>query len=201
MEMYFKEGKTIISIDECGRGSFSGPMIACAIILPNNFELKGVNDSKKLSKEKRNVLSEEILKKCIAFGIGEISVEEIDKHNLNDLNKLCFVRALNNLKFVENNSPFTDFENSFIIIDGNLKPIFNCGIETIVKGDAKYTQIAAASIVGKVYRDNLMTELGKKYSNYGWDDNAGYGTAKHIKAIKDYGICEHHRTSFLKNYQ
>ena len=173
-------------IDEVGRGPWAGPVVAAAVILPHNFITTSLDDSKKLSKKKREMLFEELISRS-DFGIGYGSVEEIDEHNVLQATLLAMTRALANLKSLPQRA----------LIDGNCVPIgLPCISKNIIRGDAKVASIAAASIIAKVTRDKLMTELAQLYPGYGWERNFGYGVKEHQKALKLLGVTPYHRRSF-----
>ena len=178
--------KNVIGIDEVGRGTLAGPVIAAAVLLKEDIEIHGINDSKKLSFKKRNLLFNKIINHS-HYSIGISSVKEIDKLNILQASLLAMRRAASS--FIK-----TKFK---IIVDGpysfNIK---NKNILPIIKGDQKYPSIAAASIIAKVTRDNFMTILSNKYPLYGWETNFGYGTRLHLNQIKKHGITSMHRKSF-----
>ena len=181
--------KFIAGVDEVGRGPLAGPVVCAAVIMPLDDLIEGIDDSKKLSEKKREKLAEEIKKKAIAYSIFEIPPETIDGINILNAVKLCMQKAVENLAV----------KPDITIVDGiDLKlPI---KAEYVVKADAKSYTVGAASIIAKVYRDNLMKEYAKIYSGYGFEKHKGYGTAEHIKAIKEKGPCEIHRKTFIKNF-
>lgn len=175
----------IAGVDEVGRGPFAGPVMAAAVILdPRNIPA-GITDSKKLSAARRALLFDQILQ-CADVGIGEASVTEIDEINILQASLLAMKRA------VEALPRYPDAA----LIDGNKAPELACKIETIVKGDSKSLSIAAASIVAKVTRDRKMCALSELYPYYGWERNAGYGTAEHRKGLSLHGVTPLHRRSF-----
>ena len=175
----------IAGIDEVGRGPLVGPVVAVAIILPKNFYDERINDSKKLSEKMRNKLYEIICANAISIGIGVVSNERIDKINIYEATKEAMKEAVNNLTV----------KPEYLLIDA-IKLDIGIPSLSIIKGDSKSQSIAAASIVAKVTRDNMMYELDKKYPMYGFANNKGYGTKKHIEAIQKYGIISEHRKSF-----
>ena len=179
--------KYIIGVDEVGRGPLAGPVVSAAVRLSKNFNITELNDSKKLSKSKREEVYNLIINKC-EYQLGISNVEEIDKLNILQATFLSMRRAINKFKLPSNYKILVDGPWSFDKANKNILPK--------IKGDSIYPSIAAASIIAKVYRDNLMLNLSKKYSNYLWERNSGYGTKKHIEAIKLYGITKHHRKSF-----
>ncbi len=182
-----KISKNIIGVDEVGRGPLAGPVVSAAVILPNDFDINQLNDSKKLSKSNREKIFEKIKRNC-DYKIGIASVEEIDKYNILQATFLSMKRAVYQFNLPSNYKILVDGPWSFDRHNKNISPI--------IKGDSKYPSIAAASIAAKVYRDKLMADLAKKFFYYSWEKNSGYGTKKHLKAIKDHGITEHHRKSF-----
>ena len=176
----------IAGVDEVGRGCLAGPVFAAAVILNNNFSTSGIKDSKKITFKKRILLSKYIKKNSI-YAIGSASVEEISKINILNASLLSTKRALKKLK----NKP------SIAYIDGPFAPKnVKMKCKTFIKGDEKVTCIAAASIIAKVTRDKMITNLGKKFKGYHWEQNFGYGTKQHLKAIKNLGITKHHRKTF-----
>ncbi len=173
-------------VDECGRGCLAGPVVAAAVILHPHYLGELINDSKKLKSKDRELLSEEI-KQNSDWSIGVSSVEEIDQINILQATMLAMTRAIEGLK----NKP------AHLLVDGNyFRTKLNIPFQCIVKGDATYTSIAAASIIAKVYRDTLMQELHQVYPQYLWNKNMGYGTVKHRDAVREYGLIEHHRKTF-----
>ena len=178
--------KIIAGVDEVGRGSLIGPVYAAAVILKKSINKKLLKDSKKLTKNKREILSKYI-KKNSMWAIGKASVKEIEKINILYASLLAMKRAIKKLK----NKP------TLVLIDGNNLPeIKNYNLQSIIKGDEKIPSISAASIIAKVTRDKMITKLGKKYKGYFWDQNYGYGTKQHLKAIKKLGITAQHRKTF-----
>jgi len=185
----------IVGVDEAGRGPWAGPVVAGAVIIKDRnlppLLLQGLDDSKKLSAAKRKKLYEALFMAQedgkLLIGIGEASAKEIDELNILQATFLAMKRALDKLNINPN----------IALIDGNQTPKnFPCQCKSIIKGDARSMSIAAASIAAKVYRDNLMGELAKKYPHYGFEKNAGYGTALHQKSLAEHGICEEHRQSY-----
>ena len=184
-----------VGIDEVGKGCIFGPVFSSAVVLnlKNNYLLKklGVNDSKKLSAKKRNLLLPKILELSTDWGIGQSSVREIDKYGIRHATELSMIRAIYKLKFTP----------SKIYIDGSLPlSLWQGQQENIIKGDTKLTSIAAASILAKVNRDSLMIRLEEKYKGYIIYKNKGYGTNDHFLSIDNLGITNMHRKSFIKNY-
>lgn len=186
---YLEKGYSIIcGIDEAGRGPLAGPVYAAAVILPIGLEIDGLNDSKKLSEKKREVLFDIIKEKAIDYGIGIASEKEIDEINILNATFLAMKRAVNSLKT----------KPSLALVDGNLKPKTGIEEKTVIKGDAKSMSIAAASILAKVSRDRFMLEMALKYPQYEFEKHKGYGTKLHYEKIAEFGISEIHRKSFLK---
>ena len=188
-------GGLVVGVDEAGRGPWAGPVVAGAVIIKDrnlsDLLLKGLDDSKKLSAVKRDKLYEELFvaqsEGKLIVGIGEASAKEIDEHNILQATFLAMKRAVDKLGIVPD----------MAIVDGNQMPKnFPCKCRTVIKGDARSMSIAAASIAAKVYRDRLMCDLAKKYPYYGFEKNAGYGTALHQKGLAEHGICEEHRRSY-----
>jgi len=178
--------KLIAGVDEVGRGSLVGPVFAAAVILNSKINKKEIKDSKKLSKTKREIL-EKYIKKNSFWAVGSASIIEIEKLNILNASLLAMKRAIKKLKK----------KPRLVLVDGNKVPkLQNYKIKNIIKGDQKISEISAASIVAKVSRDRLITKISKKYKNYSWDKNAGYGTNKHLKAIKKFGVTKHHRKTF-----
>tara|TARA_B100001057_G_scaffold464677_1_gene520078 strand:+ start:3257 stop:3817 length:561 start_codon:yes stop_codon:yes gene_type:complete len=178
--------KIIAGVDEVGRGSLIGPVYAAAVILNKSINKKLLKDSKKLTKINREILSKYIKKNSI-WAIGKASVKEIDKVNILQASLLAMKRAIQNLKK----------KPTLILIDGNKLPnIKNYKLRSIIKGDQKIPSISAASIIAKVTRDKIITNLGKKFQGYHWEQNCGYGTKQHLKAIKNLGITSQHRRTF-----
>jgi ribonuclease HII len=184
------EGKIIIGIDEVGRGPLAGPMVVAAIYVPPDKMPAGVNDSKLLSAKKRELLFAQLVL-VAKYGIGLVSVEEIDELKLTKSTELAIIRALSDL----------DLNVDIALIDGNIK--YNLPVKSIsiIGGDKKSFTIAASSIIAKVIRDKYMLDLSNQYPAYAWHKNFGYGTKEHLSAIALYGICKHHRKSFspIKN--
>lgn len=173
--------------DEAGRGCLAGSVYAAAVILPPNYENELLNDSKQLSERKRYLLRSIIENDAVAWAVGVVTAEEIDKINILNASILAMHRALDALKI----------QPEAIIVDGNrFKPYNDVPYTTIVKGDGKYLSIAAASILAKTYRDDYMKSIAEEYPQYDWKSNKGYPTNKHRAAIKKYGISPYHRKSF-----
>ena len=183
--------KLITGIDEAGRGPLAGPVVVGIAIMPENSMIEGVNDSKKVSEKKREKLYDLITQEAIAWNVGIADQNEIDEINILNATKLALTRAIDGLKI----------KPDLILVDA-LTNINTLGIpyKSIIKGDAKEYSIAAASILAKVTRDRMMREYDEIYPQYGFSGHKGYGTAKHIAAIKEYGPCILHRKSFIKNF-
>jgi len=178
--------KIIAGVDEVGRGSLIGPVYAAAVILKKSINKKLLKDSKSIGKEKRELLSNYIKKNSI-WAIGKASKNEIDKINILRASLLAMKRAIKKLKK----------KPSHVLIDGNMLPdLNNYKLKAVIKGDQKVPAISAASIIAKVSRDNFIISLAKKNIGYHWDQNFGYGTKQHLKAIKKLGINKHHRKTF-----
>lgn len=182
----------VAGVDEVGRGPLAGPVVCAAVILPLDeaLRIQGVDDSKKLSPKKRESLAERIRAVARAYAVEEVSAEVIDEMNILQATRLCMKRA------VEKLSPTADM----VLTDGNMTLDLAIPQRSIVKGDARVYSIGAASILAKVYRDALMREWGERYPEYGFAHNAGYGTAEHIRAIREVGICPIHRKSFITKF-
>lgn len=182
--------KFVCGVDEAGRGPLAGPVCAAAVILPENCNIEGLNDSKKISEKKREKLFDIIIQNAIAYSIAYGTLEEIEEYNILNATYIAMNRAIEGLNILAD----------FALIDGNRVPKdISVPCETVVKGDSKSCSIAAASILAKVTRDRLMLEYDKKYPQYHFAQHKGYGTKAHYEAIKQYGVCEIHRLSFLKN--
>lgn len=180
-------GKIEAGCDEAGRGCLAGPVVAAAVILPPDFKSEELNDSKKLSEKQRYHLREIIFEKALGWAVSEVSHSEIDEINILNASFLAMHRALNQLQI----------QPELILVDGNrFNPYPKIPHECIIKGDGKFLSIAAASILAKTHRDDVMKNLHQKFPKYGWDKNMGYPTAKHRKAIAEFGVTPHHRMSF-----
>ena len=182
--------KNICGIDEAGRGPLAGPVVVAGVIMPEDSMIEGVNDSKKVSEKKREKLYDLILEEAISYSVAIIGHDVIDDINILNATKRGVTEVVEGL----------DIKPDLIIIDA-LEHINTKGIpyESIIKGDAKCYNIAAASIIAKVTRDRIMRKYDEIYPQYGFINHKGYGTAKHISAIKEYGLCPIHRKSFTKN--
>ena len=180
----------VCGIDEAGRGPLAGPVVVAAVIMPKDSMIEGVNDSKKVSEKKREKLYDLITEEAIAYGVGIVDEKEIDKINILNATKAGLTEAVKSLK-----------QKPDVILVDALTNIDTEGIQyrSIIKGDAKSYNIAAASIIAKVTRDRIMREWDKIYPQYGFEKHKGYGTAAHIAAIKENGLCPLHRLSFVKN--
>ncbi len=180
--------KYIAGVDEAGRGPLAGPVYAAAVILPEDAELSGINDSKKLTPKKREELFEKITQIAVSYAIFSVDEKEIDEINILNATHKAMNGAVNNLSQ----------KPDYVIIDGNSIKGMEIAHETVVKGDAKSISIAAASILAKVSRDRYIDEMGKVYPEYGFENHKGYGTKAHTDAILKYGVCPIHRRTFLK---
>lgn len=187
-ELYDKGAEYILGIDEVGRGPLAGPVVTCAVILPKGVKIMYANDSKKLSKKMREKLYDEIIEKALSVQISVESVETIDSINILEATKLAMKKAVENSRI----------EPSHVLVDALTLDI-KYPQSKIIKGDEKSMSIACASIVAKVYRDQMMTEFSEIYSEYAFEKNKGYGSSEHIDAIKKYGLTPIHRRTFVKN--
>ncbi len=190
---YFDRGFTAVAgVDEVGRGPLAGPVVCAAVILPIDEarRVAGVDDSKKLSAKKRAKLAEEIKEIARAYAIAEVDEATIDRINILQATRLGMRRAICALGVTAD----------MVLIDGNMKLDISVPQRSIVKGDALVYSIGAASILAKEYRDALMRKYAEEYPEYAFEKNVGYGTAEHIAAIKEYGICKIHRRTFVKNF-
>lgn len=187
---YYDRGIEVFAgVDEAGRGPLAGDVYAAAVILERGTIIEGLNDSKKLSEKKREMLFDDIKEKALCWAVGVASVQEIEETDILSANFHAMRRAVDKL----------DIKPQLILVDGNIKIRgLEDKCEAIVKGDSKSMSIAAASILAKVSRDRYMLEAAKKYPEYEFEKHKGYGTARHIELIKKYGPCEIHRRSFLK---
>ena len=187
LKSYFQKKLIEAGCDEAGRGCLAGPVYAAAVILPRDYKNKILNDSKQISENIRELLRKEIEKEAIAFSIGIVDNHEIDKINILNASFLAMHKAVDQLSITP----------EMLIIDGNrFKPYPNIQHECIVKGDAKFLSIAAASILAKTYRDEFMFKIHQEFPVYAWNKNKGYPTKKHREGIKSIGITEYHRTTF-----
>ena len=184
---HYYTGKVEAGCDEAGRGCLAGSVYAAAVIFPEDYQNDELNDSKQLTDKRRKQLREIIQRDAIAWAVGIVTPEEIDRINILNASILAMHRALDQLQV----------RPEAVIVDGNrFKPYQQLPYSTIVKGDGKYLSIAAASILAKTYRDDYMDELAKEYPQYDWLSNKGYPTKKHREAIRQYGITPYHRKSF-----
>ena len=187
----FDEGITLIcGVDEAGRGPLAGPVCAAAVILPANIDIPGLNDSKKLSDKRRRELYPVIMEQAIAYGIGLADHLEIDEINILQATYLAMERAIQALKV----------KPELALIDGNRAKDFGIPVKTIIHGDSLSASIAAASVLAKVTRDDMMLKMAEEYPHYGFDIHKGYGTKAHYEALRKHGPCSIHRMTFLKKF-
>lgn len=187
MLKHYKSKLIIVGCDEAGRGCLAGPVVAAAVILPKSFKNKMLNDSKVLSEKKRDLLRPIIEKEAIAWAVGIVSPKEIDKINILNASFLAMHRAIDSLST----------KAELLLIDGNrFNPYSEIPHECIIKGDGKYLSIAAASVLAKTYRDDIMKELDLSFPAYNWKQNKGYPTKQHRKAIAEFGTNKHNRKTF-----
>lgn len=190
-EKYYDQGMTLVcGVDEAGRGPLAGPVCAAAVILPAHIDIPGLDDSKKLSDKRRRELFPIIKQQAVAYGIGLADCNEIDEINILQATFLAMERAIAQL----------DIKPEVALIDGNRQKDFGIMTETVVHGDSLSASIAAASILAKVTRDDLMLELAKEYPQYGFEIHKGYGTKAHYAALAEFGPCPIHRMTFLKKF-
>ena len=187
---YSDEIQVICGVDEAGRGPLAGPVCAAAVILPKDLQIPGLTDSKKLTDKKRRELFPLIQEQALAYGIGFATEQEIDEINILQATFLAMQRALEQLTV----------KPDLALIDGNREKDFGIPVKTVVKGDSLSANIAAASILAKVTRDNLMQEMAETYPQYGFEIHKGYGTKAHYAALREHGACPIHRMSFLKKF-
>lgn len=187
---YSEDTQVICGVDEAGRGPLAGPVCATAVILPKDLELPGLTDSKKLTDKKRRELFPLIREQAIAYGIGLATEQEIDEINILQATFLAMQRALDQLAV----------KPDLALIDGNREKDFGVPVKTVVKGDSLSANIAAASILAKVTRDDLMVEMAEKYPQYGFEIHKGYGTKAHYAALREFGPSPIHRMTFLKKF-
>ncbi len=190
-EIYENGYKNICGIDEAGRGPLAGPVVVAGVIMPKDSMIEGVNDSKKVSEKKREMLYDKIIEEAISYSIAIIGQDVIDKINILQATKQGVTSVVKEL----------DVKPNLIIIDA-LQNIDTAGVEykSIIKGDEKCYSIGAASILAKVTRDRIMRQWDEVYPQYGFSKHKGYGTSEHIRAIKEFGLCPIHRRSFTKNF-
>jgi len=187
LKSHYYEGMIEAGCDEAGRGCLAGSVYAAAVILPPDYQNAELNDSKQLSERRRYALREVVLRDAVAWAVGIVTPEEIDKINILNASILAMHRALDQLKV----------RPEAVIVDGNrFKPYHDLPYSTIVKGDGKYLSIAAASILAKTFRDDYMNTLAQEYPQYDWQSNKGYPTRRHREAIRQYGITPYHRRSY-----
>ena len=187
----FADGvKLVCGVDEAGRGPLAGPVYAAAVILPKHLQIPGLNDSKKLSDKRRRELYPVICDQALAYGIGFATEQEIDEINILQATFLAMERAMAQLKI----------RPDLALIDGNRQKDFGLPVKTIVKGDSRSANIAAASVLAKVSRDDWMIAMAEKYPEYGFEIHKGYGTRAHYQALEAYGPSPIHRMSFLKKF-
>ena len=182
--------KFVCGVDEAGRGPLAGPVFAAAVILPDNCIIEGVNDSKKISEKKREMLFDVIKEKALAYSIASASEKEIDEINILNATYLAMQRAVSSL----------NINSDYALIDGNRLPQLSIPAQCIVKGDAKSESIACASILAKVSRDRYMLEMAEKYPQYQFEKHKGYGTKLHYEMLDEFGPSDIHRQSFLKTW-
>lgn len=190
-KMYNAGAEYICGIDEAGRGPFAGPVVVASVILPRNSMIEGVNDSKKVSEKRREKVYEEIIKEAISYSVGIVDETKIDEINILQATKMGLTNSVKGLKV----KPDVILVDALDKIDTKNIPYIS-----VIKGDAKIYSISAASIIAKVTRDRIMREYDEVYPEYGFATHKGYGTAKHIQAIKEHGICNLHRKTFTKNF-
>ena len=187
----YDEGYDLVcGVDEAGRGPLAGPVCAAAVILPRDLQIEGLNDSKKLTDKRRRVLFDVITAQAVSYGIAFASEQEIDEINILQATFLAMRRALDQLSV----------RPAIALIDGNRETDFGLPVRTIVKGDSLSANIAAASVLAKVTRDDFMLEQAQRSPQYGFDVHKGYGTRAHYEALRQHGPCPIHRRSFLKKF-
>lgn len=190
-QKYYSQGvQYICGVDEAGRGPLAGPVCAAAVILPPEVDIPGLDDSKKLSDKRRRELFPLIKEKALAYGIAFADEKEIDEINILQATFLAMERAIAQL----------EIKPDFALIDGNREKDFGVPVETVVHGDSRSASIAAASILAKVTRDDVMLEMAEKYPGYGFEIHKGYGTKAHYAALQEHGPCPIHRMTFLKKF-
>ncbi|MBO5328417.1 MAG: ribonuclease HII [Clostridia bacterium] len=190
-ELLAKGYKYICGVDEVGRGPLAGPVVCAAVIMPLNDVILGVDDSKKLSAKKRESLYNIIKEKAIAYAIFRVEPQVIDEINILEATKLCMKNAVESLSV----------KPDFVLTDGNMTLDISVEQKSVIKGDANSYSIGAASIIAKVFRDDIMDKYAEIYPEYAFEKNKGYGTAAHINGIKEAGLCPIHRRSFTKKWQ
>ncbi len=187
LQLKYQEELLEVGTDEAGRGCLSGPVVASAVILPDNFEHPLLNDSKQLTEKQRQLLRPIIEEKAISWAVSYVYQQKIDEINILQASILAMHKSIDKLKITP----------EFIIVDGNkFKPYKKIPHKTIIKGDAKFMSIAAASVLAKTYRDAYMEQIDLDFPHYNWKQNKGYPTKQHRDAIREFGVTEHHRKSF-----
>jgi len=184
----------VIGVDEAGRGPLVGPVVACALVLPDGLVIEGVNDSKKVPALRREKLTAEIKTASLAYAFGIVNAAEIDRINILQATMQAMNHAVSEVLEACRANP------AIALVDGTTPPLCPCPVMCIAKGDSHSHLIAAASILAKVKRDTIMEDLHKQYPEYGFDQHKGYGTAAHIAAIKQHGLCPEHRRSFCRKF-
>ncbi len=196
--LYEKGAVSIAGVDEVGRGSLAGPVVAACVIFPRDIDILGINDSKKLSEKKRMALAPEIKEKALAFGLGMAGEKVIDEINILEATKGAMAIAVK--KAGEKLKQEYSLDISEVLVDGNALPSIPYRQQAVVKGDSKSISIAAASILAKVTRDAMMVQYEEEYPGYDFAANKGYGTKKHYAGLEKLGMCPIHRRSFLKKF-
>lgn len=193
-ELYENNINYIGGVDEVGRGPLIGDVVTACVVLPRDFKLDGLTDSKKLTEKKREIFYDYIVNNCVAYSIGKCSPEEIDKYNILEATKIAMKRAIDGVN--------KKLKLEYVLIDGNMKFDMDIPYMSIVKGDSKSISIAAASVVAKVTRDRALVELDKKYPMYGFKNHKGYPTKSHLEAIEKYGLIDGYRKTYgpVKKY-
>ena len=186
-ELYDKGIKYIGGVDEVGRGPLIGPVVTACVVLPKDFKLEGLTDSKKLSEKKRDLYYDYIIENCVCYAIGQCSPEEIDEFNIYEASRIAMIRAIDKVK--------EQIKLEHVLIDAMPMEI-DIPTTSIIKGDSKSISIAAASVLAKVTRDRMMYELDKDYPMYGFGKHKGYPTKKHIEAINEYGLIDGYRKTY-----
>ena len=187
---YSDDIQCICGVDEAGRGPLAGPVYAAAVILPRDLVIEGLNDSKKLTEKRREALYDVIVEQAVAYGIASADEKEIDEINILQATFLAMRRAIAQMSI----------RPDLALIDGNRDSDFGVPAETVIGGDGKSANIAAASILAKVTRDRVMLEYAEQYPQYGFDVHKGYGTKRHYEALREFGPCPIHRQSFLRKF-
>lgn len=185
-ELYGKGYNLVCGVDEVGRGPLAGPVVCAAVIMPKDFIIDGVDDSKKISEKNRKILSRKIMESAVAYAICRVEPQVIDEINILQATRLCMKNAVESLSVAP----------EYVLTDGNMTLDISVPQKSIIGGDAQSHSIGAASIIAKVYRDEIMEKYAELYPEYDFAGNKGYGTKKHIEAIKRVGICAVHRRSF-----